>query len=509
METDRRVDLLIIGGGVNGAGIARDAAGRGLSVMLCEQGDLAGATSSASSKLVHGGLRYLEYYEFRFVREALREREVLLGIAPHAVWPARFILPHEKGLRPAVVIEAGLFLYDWLAPRKRLDRSRRLDLRTAKEGAPLKDHITTGFAYSDCRVDDARLVVLNALDARERGAEIRTRMRCVAARREAKLWRVTLLDVHNATTMTVMARALVNAAGPWAAEVLSGATGYDARKKLRLVQGSHIIVPRLYEGDQSYVLQNEDGRIIFVMPYESDYSLIGTTEISFAGDPLKARISADEISYLCAAVSRYFRSSLTPGNVVESFSGVRPLYDDGAKNASATTRDYVLDFDAPLGCAPLLSVFGGKITTYRRLAEDAMEKLSPQLKPARKRPWTATAPLPGGDMEGGDFDRFLGVLRGKYPWLDAGMATRLARAYGTRAEIILGKAQSVRGLGAAFGAGLFQAEIDYLIDQEFALTADDILWRRSKLYLHLSGDQITAVGTYVKSRARTSERPNA
>jgi glycerol-3-phosphate dehydrogenase len=510
MKPDESVDLLIIGGGINGAGIARDAAGRGLSVMLCEQGDLAGATSSASSKLIHGGLRYLEYYKFRFVREALREREVLLGIAPHIVWPARFILPYENGLRPAFVIEAGLLLYDWLAPRKRLRRSRRIGLRGVLEGAPLKDQFTTGFVYSDCRVDDARLVVLNAVDAQERGAAILTRTRCVAAWREGNLWHATLLDAHSATMRTVTARALVNAAGPWAAELFNGATGHDAGKKLRLVQGSHIIVPRLYAGDQSYVLQNDDRRIIFVMPYETNYSLIGTTETAFKGDPSTARIGADEISYLCACVSRYFRAPLSPDAVVESFSGVRPLYDDGAKNASAATRDYVLNLDTPLGGAPLLSVFGGKITTYRRLAEDAMGKLSLYLKPPRDNSWTATAPLPGGAMEGGDFDRFLDVLSGKYPWLESELATRLARAYGTRAEVILGNAQSASGLGIDFGAGLSQAEIDYLIGQEFALTSEDILRRRSKLYLHLSGDQITAVSIYVdmfvNDRMRTVRR---
>jgi glycerol-3-phosphate dehydrogenase len=471
METEKNVDLLIIGGGVNGAGIARDAAGRGLAVMLCEQGDLAGATSSASSKLIHGGLRYLEYYHFRFVREALLEREVLLGIAPHVVWPARFILPHDKGLRPALVIEAGLFLYDWLAWRNRLGRSRRVDLRTAKEGAPLKDHLTTGFAYSDCRVDDARLVVLNAVDARERGADIHTRTRCVSAKREQGTWRVTLLDLRAAATTIVKARGLVNAAGPWAAEVLSAVIGHDAGKRLRLVKGSHIVVPRIYEGYHSYVLQNEDRRVVFVMPYEMDYSLIGTTEIPFEGDPSTARISKDEIVYLCTAVSRYFRKPLSPRDAVESFSGVRPLYDDGAKNASAATRDYVLDLDAPEGSAPLVSVFGGKITTYRRLAEDAVERLAPQLKPPRAERWTATAPLPGGDMEDGDFDRFLRTLRGKYPWLDAATVARFARAYGTRAEAVLGDARGTCDLGVDFGAGLFQAEIDYLIDQEFAQTA--------------------------------------
>ncbi len=500
MDRQANVDILIIGGGVNGTGIARDATGRGLKVMLCEQGDLASATSSASSKLIHGGLRYLEYYQFRFVREALSEREVLLGIAPHIVWPARFIMPHDKGLRPTFVIEAGLFLYDWLARRNRLGRSRRLNLHTAKEGAPLKEHLTTGFAYSDCRVDDARLVVLNAVDARERGASIRTRTRCVAAAREQGMWRAALVDQRAAATEIVTARALVNAAGPWAANVLTEVIGSDSGKKLRLVKGSHIIVPRIYEGEQCYVLQNEDRRIVFVMPYEMDYSLIGTTDIPFEGDPSKAQISEDEILYLCAAVSRYFRNPLAPRDVVESFSGVRPLYDDGAKNASAATREYILDLDAPKGSAPLLSVFGGKITTYRRLAEDAIERLAPYLKPLCARRWTATAPLPGGDIKDGDIGQFLRTLRGKYPWLDAATVGRLACAYGTRAALILGKARRADDLGIDFGAGLFQAEIDYLIGQEFALTAEDILRRRSKLVLHLSPAKRARVSAYVDAR---------
>ncbi len=509
MASESPVDLLIIGGGINGVGIARDAAGRGVSVMLCEQGDLACATSSASSKLIHGGLRYLEYYRFGFVREALLEREVLLGIAPHIVWPARFILPHDKGLRPAFVIEAGLFLYDWLSCRSRLGRSRRLDLRTAKEGAPLKDHLTTGFAYSDCRVDDARLVVLNAVDARDRGADIRTRTRCVSVAREQGAWRATLLDLRAAATTIVTARTLVNAAGPWAAEVLSDVIRLDAGKKLRLVRGSHIIVPRIYEGEQCYVLQNEDRRIIFVMPYEMSYTLIGTTEIPFEGDPSKARISEDEIVYLCAAVSRFFRKPLSPRDAVDSFSGVRPLYDDGAANASAATRDYVLDLDAPKGSAPLLSVLGGKITTYRRLAEDAIERLAPYLKPPSARRWTATAPLPGGDMEVGDFDLLLRTLCGKYPWLDAATAGRLARAYGTRTASIFGEARCADDLGIDFGAGLFQAEIDYLIGQEFALTAEDILWRRSKQGLHIASAGRARVSAYVDERNANQGRKTA
>jgi glycerol-3-phosphate dehydrogenase len=500
MSNETSVDLLIIGGGVNGAGIARDAAGRGLKVMLCEQGDLASATSSASSKLIHGGLRYLEYYQFGFVREALKEREILLGIAPHIVWPARFILVHDKSLRPAWMIGAGLFLYDWLALRKRLSRSQRLDLRRAKDGAPLKEHLTVGFAYSDCRVDDARLVVLNAVDARERGASIRTRTRCISAKREAGLWRAALLDLRGATIRTVTARALVNAAGPWAGGVLSEITGRGSGSSLRLVKGSHIIVPRLYEGEHSYVLQNEDRRIIFVMPYEDRFSLIGTTEVPFAGNPATAKISAAEIAYLTAAVSRYFRKPLNPGDVIESFSGVRPLSDSTAVNASAASRDYVLDLDAPQGCAPLLSVLGGKITTYRRLAEDAMEKLAPHLNLSRARGWTARVPLPGGGIEGGDPERLARGLRSKYPWLAAVTAARLAHAYGTRAELILGNAQSARDLGQSLGAGLYQAEVDYLIDQEFALTAEDILWRRSKRGLLLSPAQRAGLSAYVEER---------
>lgn len=508
MEQDAKVDLLVIGGGINGVGIARDAAGRGLSVMLCEQSDLAGATSSASSKLIHGGLRYLEYYQFRFVREALRERDVLLGIAPHIIWPARFILPYDKRLRPAFLIRTGLFLYDWLAPSRRLPRSRRLDLKGSFEGAPLKDRLTIGFVYSDCRVDDARLVVLNALDARERGAEIRTRTRCLSAWREQGVWRADMLYTHSATKLRVTARALVNAAGPWAAKMVEMLGGMRGGKSLRLVKGSHIIVPRLFEGDHAYILQNIDHRVIFVMPYEIDYTLIGTTEIPFAGDPSMAKIGADEVSYLCAAVSRYFRKPVTPLDVVESFSGVRPLYDSSGGNDSAASRDYVLELDAPSGSAPFVSVLGGKITSYRRLAEEAVEMLVPYLNPPREKPWTATAPLPGGDIDGGDFDRFLSTLRGKYAWLDEATLKRVARAYGTRVGLIFKDAHGPGDLGEDFGAGLFQAEIDYLIDQEFALTGEDILWRRSKLRLHLSPDQSSRVSAYVDTRTQTSEHPS-
>lgn len=508
MRQDATVDLLIIGGGVNGSGIARDAAGRGLSVMLCEQGDLAGATSSASSKLIHGGLRYLEYYQFRFVREALKEREVLLGIAPHIIWPARFVLPHDKQLRPAFLIQIGLFLYDWLAPSRRLPGSRRLKLKGSVEGAPLQERLTTGFVYADCRVDDARLVALNAIDAGERGAEICPRTRCISAWREKGLWRADMLQTRDAMQFQVSARALVNAAGPWAAKMTETLGGLPERETLRLVKGSHIIVPRMFQGEHCYILQNIDGRVIFVMPYESSFTLIGTTEIAFAGDPSTAKIDAEEVSYLCEAVSRYFRRPLAPSDVVESFCGVRPLYDDKASNASAASRDYVLDLDAPPGSAPLVSVLGGKITSHRKLSEDVVDRLLPYLDPPRAKPWTATAPLPGGDMEGGDFDRFLRTLRAKFRWLDEGMLVRIARAYGTRAELILKDARNLSDLGEDFGAGLYQAEIDYLIDREFALTGEDVLWRRSKLRLHMSPSQIALVAAYVDARVRAREYPN-
>ena len=390
-------DLLVIGGGINGVGIANEAAQRGLSIVLCEQNDLASGTSSRSSKLIHGGLRYLEYYEFRLVREALIEREVLWGIAPHIIRPLRFVLPHHRGLRPAWLLRLCLFLYDHLGGRKRLWSTRTLDLTQDAAGAPLKPGFARGFEYSDCRVDDARLVVLNARDAADRGAGIRTRTRAVAAVREAGLWRVTLEDRLTGAHETVTARALVNAAGPWVESFLTGVAQTTPPARVRLVQGSHIVVPRLFDHDRAYIFQNADNRIIFAIPYEEAFTLIGTTDQDYAGDPAAVKASDAEIAYLCAAASEYFRKAVTPADVVWTYSGVRPLYDDGASAAQEATRDYVLHKDGGGDVAPLLSVFGGKITTYRRLAMSALEQLAADLPVLNgKAGWTGAAPLPGG-----------------------------------------------------------------------------------------------------------------
>ncbi len=471
-------DLLIIGGGINGAGIARDAAGRGLSVCLVEQDDLAGHTSAASTKLIHGGLRYLEYYEFRLVREALAERERLLAIAPHIVWPMRFVLPMDKGMRPAWMIRAGLFLYDHIGGHRSLPGSRALQLDGNPLGAGLKRQTGRAFAYSDCWVEDSRLVVLNAVDAAERGASIRTRTKLVSARREGNVWNAVLASAYGETT--VHARQVVNAAGPWVGQVLAGALGQNAAARTRLVKGSHIVVKRLYEGDHAYLLQNPDKRVIFVIPYEEAFSLIGTTDLPWDQDAGQVEISPEETAYLCEAVTRWTARPVVPEDVVWSYSGVRPLHDDGAESASAVTRDYVLELDAPDGAAPALSIYGGKITTYRRLAEAALAKLG-----VGGASWTGTAALPGGDLPGGDFARFVADLRAAYPFLSAASAHRLARAYGTRVTAMLGQAKSREALGEDYGGGLTEAELDYLREREFARTPEDVLWRRSKLGLHV------------------------
>lgn len=489
MASDQPVDLLVIGGGVNGTGIARDAAGRGLSVLLCEQDDLAQHTSSASSKLIHGGLRYLEHYAFRLVREALIEREVLLRLAPHIIWPLRFVLPHSGEQRPAWLIQIGLFLYDHLGGRDKLPGSSRIDLARDPAGAPLKDSFTTAFAYADCWVDDARLVVLNAMDAAEHGAEISTRTQCTAARRTEQLWTVTLQPRDGSATRTVQARALVNASGPWVSHVLTDVLTRPALKKVRLVKGAHIIVPKLYDHGSPYILQHTDGRVVFIIPYEQDYSLIGTTDSDYDGDPAEVEITDDEIRYLCDATTRYLDHPVTPDQVRWAYAGVRPLFDDASGDVSAVTRDYVIDLDTEGDAAPLLSVFGGKITTYRKLAEHALDKLQPVLG-FKGRSWTHEQPLPGGDIADANFERFFEDLVARRTWLPGPLAHRYARAYGTRVDRLLGGAAGLDDLGEHLGNGLYEAEIDYLRQHEWAVTDQDILWRRSKLALHV-GDATT------------------
>jgi glycerol-3-phosphate dehydrogenase len=489
-------DLAVIGGGVNGCGIARDAAGRGLRVLLVERDDLASATSSASTKLIHGGLRYLEYREFRLVREALIEREVLLRAAPHIVWPLRFVLPHHAGLRPWPLLRLGLFLYDHLGGRRLLPPTRTVDLRRDAVGAPLRDGFARGFEYSDCWVEDARLVVLNARDAADRGAAIRTRTRCTAARRDGAFWRVTLRDEATGVSSEARALGLVNAAGPWVAEVLTGVAGSNAPARVRLVKGSHIVTRRLYDHDRCYIFQNADGRICFVIPYEDDFSLVGTTDQDFDGDPGQAAISDAETAYLCRAVGEYLRQPITPDDVVWSYAGVRPLYDDGASAAQEATRDYVLTLDAPAGGAPLLSVFGGKITTYRRLAEAALARLAPHY-PGLGAAWTAGASLPGGDFAWDGAPALTDALRRERPWLAAGLASRLVRQYGTRAGAVLGDARSMAALGRDFGAGLTEREVEWQMREEWAERPADVLWRRSKLGLRLDAAAVTALGTFM------------
>ena len=492
MQELKPVDLVVIGGGINGAGIARDAAGRGLSVILCEKDDLAQGTSSRSGKLIHGGLRYLEYYEFRLVREALIEREVLLNAAPHIVWPMRFVLPHSPEQRPAWLVRLGLFLYDHLGGRKKLPGCRNIDLRRDPEGRPIRPEFTRAFEYSDCWVDDARLVSLNALDAKERGAMVMTRTAATAARRVDELWEVEFTAADGAQSK-VKAKAIANAAGPWVETVINGVAGSNSPRRVRLVKGSHIIVPKFWEGPQAYLFQNNDKRVIFVNPYEGDMALIGTTDIPYEGRAEDVAIDGRETDYLLAAINRYLKVPITRDQVIHAFSGVRPLYDDNAENPSAVTRDYVFDVT---GEPPMLSVFGGKITTYRKLAEHALEKLKPFF-PAMKPAWTATAPLPGGDMPDADFERFLAELRKVQPWLPAELAHHYARLYGTRTTDVLNGARDLAGLGQHFGGLLYQAEIDYLRRAEWARTAEDVLDRRTKHGLHITPDQRAAVQRFM------------
>ena len=485
-------DLFIIGGGINGCGIARDASGRGLKVFLAEQGDLASGTSSASTKLIHGGLRYLEHYEFRLVREALIEREVLLRSAPHIIWPLRFVLPHHQGLRPRPLIRLGLFLYDHLGGRKILPPTRSVDLTSDETGKPLKDHFTHGYEYSDCWVEDARLVALNARDAAKRGATIRTRTKCASARRVDGVWELRVEQASGSET--VRAKALINAAGPWVSQVLGNVVGHNAPDKIRMVKGSHLVVDKLYDHDRCYIFQNADGRICFAIPYEQNYTLIGTTDEDHQGDPGAPKITQSEADYLLTAVSEYFSRPVTRDMVRWSYSGIRPLYDDGASKAQEATRDYVLKLENGGGSAPLLSVFGGKITTFRKLAEAALEKVSPFF-PAMGAPWTATAALPGGDFAFSEVEERIADLQRKYSFYPPRNIRRLFRAYGTDVEKILDGARFAHDLGESFGL-LSEKEVTYLVENEWVRAADDILWRRSKLGLHLSAEEQVKLQTY-------------
>ncbi len=496
-------DLLVIGGGINGAGIARDAAGRGLTVLLCEQDDLAAHTSSASTKLIHGGLRYLEQYEFGLVRKALQEREVLLRAAPHLISPLRFVMPHVSSLRPAWMMRIGLFLYDHLGKRELLPGTEAVNLRTHPAGTPLKPSLKKAFIYSDGLVQDARLVVLNALDAAERGAQILTRTQFVSATRGARHWDALLRSKLNGKQRAVKARCIVNAAGPWVTDVFRESLHIASRRQLRMVKGSHIVVRRLFNHDYAYILQNRDKRVVFAIPYETDYTLIGTTDVEYSGDPACVSIEDAEIAYLCDAINAYFARPITPADVIWSYAGVRPLIEDESDELSKVTRDYELELDAREDKAPLLSVFGGKITTYRRLAEETMALLQEPLGNLQPM-WTATAPLPGGDMPGADLDRFLQELKRRHPWLPAALAERYAHTYGTRAELLLADAKRLEDLGADLGEGLHEVEINYLTFYEWALTATDILWRRSKLGLRASPATVERLAAWLAERGIAS-----
>jgi len=498
-------DLAIIGGGINGCGIARDAAGRGLSVFLCEKDDLANGTSSASTKLIHGGLRYLEYYEFRLVREALREREVLLNAAPHIIWPLRFILPHHKGLRPAWLIRLGLFLYDHIGGRKILPGTTRVNLLTDVAGEPLKKNFSMGFEYSDCWVMDSRLVVLNAMDAATKGATIRTHCPLLEATRTDKSWQLNCLDKQAGKTFQVQARILINASGPWLDDLLHHISHTRTKEHIRMVKGSHIIVSRLFDHERAYLFQNADGRIIFAIPYENDFTLIGTTDEDFHGQPDTVRISQEEIDYLCRAASEYFLREIGNEDVVSTFSGIRPLFDDGKSEAKAATRDYVLKLDTGSDQAPLLSIYGGKITTYRKLAESVLAKISPFL-PKMKKEWTEQSVLPGGDFRPDGFDHELRQFMRHCPVLPRNLATRLFRTYGSCAYLMTEEIKEKSDLGDPFGHDLYPFEVDYLISREWVICAEDLLWRRTKLGLFLTAAQTKLLEAYIKQKISAEEQ---
>ena len=505
-------DLLVVGGGVNGAGIARDAAGRGLSVVLCEKDDLASHTSSASTKLVHGGLRYLEQYEFRLVRKALLEREVLMRSAPHIIKPLRFVFPHDKGQRPAWMIRAGMFLYDHLARREILPGSQAINLKTHPAGAPLHARLKKGFVYSDGWVDDARLVVLNAVDAAHMGASILTRTRCVSLQRQGDRW-LARLETADGRTIDVSAGAVANATGPWAGEFAHAASPDGKKHSLRRSKGSHIVVKKLFDHEYAYIFQHHDGRIVFAIPYENDYTLLGTTDLDYQGDNDAIRISPDEIDYICALCNQYFVEQISSRDVVWAYSGVRPLLEDASASAQEVTRDYRLELSA--ASPPMLSVLGGKITTFRKLAEEAVDMLAPllgNLKPG----WTAGACLPGGDLQGTtpsarsvmEFDKFVEDLRQQYPWLPEALALRYARSYGTLTHTLLKDCTRVEDLGEEIVKGLYAAEARYLVEHEFAREPQDILWRRTKLGLRTTADEATRLQAWL-DKQQTAVRAQA
>ena len=498
IDTIPTYDICIVGGGVNGCGIARDAAGRGLSVLLCEMNDLAQATSSASTKLFHGGLRYLENYEFRMVRESLIEREVLLGAMPHISWPLRFVLPHHKGLRPAWLLRLGLFIYDNLGGRKFLPGTRTVDLSNDPVGAPLRSDFVKAFEYSDCWVEDSRLVVLNAKDAAARGASIRTRTRCTSAEVQDGAWRVTLRG-PDGSSETIKAATLVNAAGPWAEEVARNRARQNVSERLRLVRGSHIVVRKLFDHDRAYIFQNTDGRIVFAIPYENEFTLIGTTDVEHEGDPSTAKCTPEEADYLRALASEYFEHPITAEDIVWSYAGVRPLIDDGAEKASKATRDYTLKLETAQG-APLLNIFGGKITTYRKLAEEVLAELI-KVMPKITGIWTAGVPLPGGNFPIDGYDALCNRLADANPDIPLKQVRRLVRAYGTEAERILEQIAKNDEQATDFGHGLSVAEVRHLMTEEWAMTADDVLWRRSKLGLLFQPDQVDRLQTWMQAAA--------
>ncbi len=527
---DEICDLFVIGGGINGCGIARDAAGRGLSVTLAEMSDLASATSSASTKLFHGGLRYLEYFEVRLVREALIERETLLRAMPHISWPMRFVLPYHKdmrfegstptskilnvvmpwlrGRRPAWLIRLGLFMYDHLGGRKILPATSTVDLRSGPEGAPLNDKFSKAYEYSDCWIEDSRLVVLNARDAVARGAKIMTRTKVTQAVRVGDIWEITLQEDESDTPKTVRARMLINAAGPWVGDVIHQKIGVNSTENVRLVRGSHIVTRKLYDHDKCYFFQGTDGRIIFAIPYENDFTLIGTTDADHSDPSVKPICTDDERDYLISFANGYFKSAISVDDVVWSYSGVRPLYDDGASSATAATRDYTLKVN-DAGGAPVLNVFGGKITTYRKLAESAMDKVQTYF-PDLPDKWTAGVALPGGDFEVSEFDNLVSKISNSYAFLTKPYARRLVRAYGTDANAILDGASTLDDLGRDFGAHLYEAEVNWLMANEFACSAEDVVWRRSKLGLRLSPTQISELDTWMQAqRAKRIEYDTA